>query len=167
MTELITLATATPTAGLTDKVLVFSAAFCAIALAAVGSAWGTGAAASSAIGAWKKCYAQNKPAPFQLMIFAGCPLSQTIYGMILMFSIMGADVTKPGIWVFYMVTGVLSGIAIGISAIWQGRACAAACDAFSETGKGFANQMVVICIIETVAIFVMAFSMVLLSSFAK
>ena len=167
MTELITLATATPTAGLTDKVLVFSAAFCAIALAAVGSAWGTGAAASSAIGAWKKCYAQNKPAPFQLMIFAGCPLSQTIYGMILMFSIMGADVTKPGIWVFYMVTGILSGIAIGISAIWQGRACAAACDAFSETGKGFANQMVVICIIETVAIFVMAFSMVLLSSFAK
>lgn len=167
MTELITLATATPTAGLTDKVLVFSAAFCAIALAAVGSAWGTGAAASSAIGAWKKCYAQNKPAPFQLMIFAGCPLSQTIYGMILMFSIMGADVTKPGIWVFYMVTGVLSGIAVGISAIWQGRACAAACDAFSETGKGFANQMVVICIIETVAIFVMAFSMVLLSSFAK
>ena len=167
MTELITLATATPTAGLTDKVFVFSAAFCAIALAAVGSAWGTGAAASSAIGAWKKCYAQNKPAPFQLMIFAGCPLSQTIYGMILMFSIMGADVTKPGIWVFYMVTGVLSGIAIGISALWQGRACAAACDAFSETGKGFANQMVVICIIETVAIFVMAFSMVLLSSFAK
>lgn len=167
MTELITLAAATPMFEVTDKVLVFSAAFCAIALAAVGSAWGTGAAASSAIGAWKKCYAQNKPAPFQLMIFAGCPLSQTIYGMILMFSIMGAELTKPGIWIFYMVTGVLSGIAIGISALWQGRACAAACDAFSETGKGFANQMVVICIIETVAIFVMAFSMVLLSSFAK
>ena len=167
MTELITLAAATPMFEVTDKVLVFSAAFCAIAFAAVGSAWGTGAAASSAIGAWKKCYAQNKPAPFQLMIFAGCPLSQTIYGMILMFSIMGAELTKPGIWIFYMITGVLSGIAIGISALWQGRACAAACDAFSETGKGFANQMVVICIIETVAIFVMAFSMVLLSSFAK
>jgi V/A-type H+-transporting ATPase subunit K len=66
-----------------------------------------------------------------------------------------------------MVTGILSGIAIGASAIFQGRACASACDAFSETGKGFANQMVVICIIETVAIFVMAFSMVLLSAFAK
>ena len=121
MTELITLAAATPMFEVTDKVLVFSAAFCAIALAAVGSAWGTGAAASSAIGAWKKCYAQNKPAPFQLMIFAGCPLSQTIYGMILMFSIMGAELTKPGIWIFYMITGVLSGIAIGISALWQGR----------------------------------------------
>ena len=136
-------------------------------IAATGSAIGIGIAGQAAIGAWKKCYAQNKPAPFQLMIFAGCPLSQTIYGMILMFSIMGADLTKPGTWIFYMITGVLSGIAIGISALWQGRACAAACDAFSETGKGFANQMVVICIIETVAIFVMAFSMVLLSSFAK
>ena len=167
MTELITLATATPAVEVTEKVLVFSAAFCAIALAAIGSALGTGAAAASAIGAWKKCYVQNKPAPFQLMIFAGCPLSQTIYGMILMFSIMGADLSKPGIWVFYMVTGILSGIAIGASAIFQGKACASACDAFSETGKGFANQMVVICIIETVAIFVMAFSMVLLSAFAK
>jgi V/A-type H+-transporting ATPase subunit K len=100
------------------------------------------------------------------MIFAGCPLSQTIYGMILIFSIMGADLAKPGVWAFYMITGILSGIAMGVSAAWQGIACASACDAFSETGKGFANQMVVICIIETVAIFVMAFSMVLLSSFA-
>ena len=89
MTELITLATETATVDLTQKALVYAGAICAIACAAIGSAWGTGAAASSAIGAWKKCFVQNKPAPFQLMIFAGCPLSQTIYGMILMFTIMG------------------------------------------------------------------------------
>ena len=164
MTELITLATETATVDLTQKALVYAGAICAIACAAIGSAWGTGAAASSAIGAWKKCFVQNKPAPFQLMIFAGCPLSQTIYGMILMFTIMGGT---PAAWAFYMITGILAGVAMGVSAAWQGIACASACDAFSETGKGFANQMVVICIIETVAIFVMAFSMVLLSSFAK
>ena len=73
----------------TQKALVFAAAFAAIGFAAIGSAYGTGVAASAAIGAWKKCYMQNKPAPFQLLIFAGAPLSQTIYGMILMFSIMG------------------------------------------------------------------------------
>lgn len=162
MTELITLATQTPAVDLTQKALVFAGAICAIACAAVGSAWGTGAAASSAIGSWKKCFVQNKPAPFQLMIFAGCPLSQTIYGMILMFTIMGGN---PQAWAFYMITGILAGIAMGVSAAWQGIACASACDAFSETGKGFSNQMVVICIIETVAIFVMAFSMVLLNSF--
>ena len=36
----------------------------AISLAAIGSALGTGIGGMGAIGAWKKCYAQNKPAPF-------------------------------------------------------------------------------------------------------
>jgi len=53
-------------------------------LAAAGSALGTGTAGMAAIGSWKKCFAQNKQAPFQLLIFIGAPLSQTIYGMILM-----------------------------------------------------------------------------------
>ena len=56
----------------------------AIACAAVGSAVGAGVAGMSAVGAWKKCYAQSKAAPFLLLIFIGAPLSQTIYGMILM-----------------------------------------------------------------------------------
>ena len=162
MTELITLATQAPAVDMTQKALIYTAAFCAIAIAAIGSAYGTGVAASAAIGAWKKCFVQNKPTPFQLMIFAGCPLSQTIYGMILMFSLLKGN---SAAWIFYLGSGILSGLAIGVSAMLQGKACASACDAFSETGKGFANQMVVICIVETVAIFVMAFCMVLLSSF--
>jgi V/A-type H+-transporting ATPase subunit K len=166
MTELITLATATPAVEVTEKVLVFSAAFCAIALAAIGSALGTGAAAASAIGAWKKCYVQNKPAPFQLMIFAGCPLSQTIYGMILMFSIMGADLSKSGIWIFYMVTGILSCIAIGASAIFQGRAGGCAADAQGETGQGFTNNLAALGIVETTAIFVMVFTLIAVGSLA-
>ncbi len=59
-------------------------AIAALAWAAFGSALGTGAAGMASIGAWKKCYAQNKAAPFLLLIFIGAPLSQTIYGMILM-----------------------------------------------------------------------------------
>ncbi len=53
----------------------------ALAIAAVGSALGTGAAGAAAIGAWKKCYAQGKAAPFMLLTFVGAPLSQTIYGI--------------------------------------------------------------------------------------
>ena len=111
------------------------------------------------------------PAPFQLLIFAGAPLSQTIYGMIIMFIIMGAagDATllasKPGVWFVYMMVGVLSGVSMGISALWQGLSSAAAADAFAETGKGFTNQLMVLGIVETVAIFVMAFAIVLLGSF--
>lgn len=154
-----------------QKALVFASAFASIGFAAIGSAYGAGAAACSAIGAWKKCYAQNKPAPFQLLIFAGAPLSQTIYGMIIMFIIMGAGgnaellASKPGIWYVYMMVGILSGIAMGISALWQGLASASAADAFADTGKGFTNQLMVLGIVETVAIFVMAFAIVLLSSF--
>ena len=147
----------------TQKALVFAAAFAAIGFSAIGSAYGTGIAASSAIGAWKKCYMQNKTAPFQLLIFAGAPLSQTIYGMILMFSIMYSDISRPGVWIAYMTVGVLAGIAMGLSALLQGTAAAAASDAFAESGKGFTNLLMCLGIIETVAIFVMAFAMVLLA----
>ena len=150
------------------KALIYAAAFTSIGFAAIGSAYGCGSAACAAMGAWKKCYAQNKPAPFQLLIFAGAPLSQTIYGMIVMFIVMGgaANVATAtaGQWIVYSLVGVLAGIAMGVSALWQGISAAAACDAFAETGKGFANQLMALGIVETVAIFVLAFSIVLLSS---
>jgi len=59
---------------------------------------------------------------------------------------------------------VISGIAIGASAYLQGLAAASAADAFAETGKGFTNQLMVLGVVETIAIFVMAFSIVLLGS---
>ena len=151
------------------KALIFAAAFTSIGFAAIGSAYGCGSAACAAMGAWKKCYAQNKPAPFQLLIFAGAPLSQTIYGMIVMFIVMGGAANvgpeTAGNWIVYSLVGVLAGIAMGISALWQGISAAAAADAFAETGKGFANQLMALGIVETVAIFVLAFSIVLLNSF--
>ena len=151
-----------------QRALIYAAAFMSIGFAAIGSAYGCGSAACAAMGAWKKCYAQNKPAPFQLLIFAGAPLSQTIYGMIVMFIVMGGAsnvaMATAGNWIVYSLVGVLAGIAMGVSALWQGISAAAACDAFAETGKGFANQLMALGIVETVAIFVLAFSIVLLSS---
>ena len=58
----------------------------------------------------------------------------------------------------------VGGIAMGLSAWFQGKAGAGACDAFAETGKGFTNYLMALGIIETVAIFVMAFAIVLLVS---
>lgn len=126
-----------------------------LAFAAMGSALGAGAAGMAAIGAWKKAFAQNKTASFMLVAFVGAPLTQTIYGMIVMNKI--AEVAAKGHYVWSM--GVLCGIAMGLSAWMQGRAGAAASDAMGETGKGFGNYIVVLGIIETVALFVMAFSM--------
>lgn len=75
---------------LTMAALGKAGAAAAIAWGAVGSAFGTGTAAMASIGAWKKCFAQNKTAPFLLLVFIGAPLTQTIYGMILMNTINAA-----------------------------------------------------------------------------
>ncbi len=132
----------------------FGIAAC-ISIAAAGSAIGTGTAAMGAIGSWKKCFAQSKAAPFLLTVFVGFPLSQTIYGFILM-SQMSAAVAAghPLIGI-----GVFGGLGMGISALMQGRAAAGACDALAETGKGTANYIIALGIVETVALFVMVFLM--------
>jgi V/A-type H+-transporting ATPase subunit K len=57
-------------------------------LSAVGSAIGIGIAGQAVIGAWKKCYIANKPAPMTLLAFGGAPLTQTFYGYILGFLFM-------------------------------------------------------------------------------
>ena len=132
--------------------------YSAVAFAAMGSALGTGTAGSSAIGAWKKCYAQNKPAPFLLMALAGAPLSQTIYGLVMLMFIKGKAADMPQAWPLLLVVGVIGGIAMGFSAWYQGRAGAGGCDAFAETGKGFANYLMILGVVETVAIFALVFS---------
>lgn len=132
------------------------AVIAAFAFSAIGSAVGTGIAGQAAIGAWKKCYANGKAAPFMLMAFVGAPLSQTFYGLILMNRIAGADLTIIDPWLVLGV-GLLGGFGIGFSAFLQGKAGAVASDAFAETGKGFTNYLMVLGIIETVALLVMVF----------
>jgi len=130
-----------------------------MALAAVGSGWGAGIAGMSAIGAWKKNFAQNKAAPFMLVVFVAAPLTQTVYGMIVMRQIMAIANQGQFLWGI----GIFAGCAIGLSALWQGKCAAAACDAMGETGKGFGNYLVVLGMTETVALLVMAFSLMLLN----
>jgi len=129
-----------------------------LALSAVGSGWGAGIASMAAIGAWKKNFVQNKPAAFMLVIFTAAPLTQTIYGMVVMRQLMAIASKGQYLWSI----GAFSGLAIGLSALWQGKAAAVACDAMGETGKGFGNYLVVLGMTETVALFVMSFTMMLL-----
>lgn len=150
-----------------DTAMGVAGAVATLALSATGSALGTGAAAASAVGAWKKCYAQNKPAPFLLLSFVGAPITQTLYGMILMFTMIGklnAGVANVGIPM--LVLGIFAGAAIGTSAWLQGRAGAAAADAQAETGQGLTNYLAALGIIETTAIFTMVFTLIAVGSFS-
>ena len=136
----------------------------AIAFGAIGSALGTGTAGMAAVGAWKKCFMQNRPAPFILVAFVGFPLSQTIYGYLLMNRL--AEAFAAGADAGYLLgAGVLGGLAIGMSSWYQGRAAASASDAMGETGKGTGNYIFVLGIIETVALFVMVFLFLITGSF--
>ena len=124
-------------------------------IAAMGSAIGIGIAGQGAIGAWKRCYLNNKPAPFLLVVFAGAPLTQTIYGFLLMNSMRTSD-QNP----FFLVgLGLACGLSMCMSAIAQGKAGAAGSDALAETGKGFTNYIMVVGLCETIALFSMVFGM--------
>ena len=135
---------------------------CALGLSAIGSGFGAWFAAMSSVGAWKKCYANGKPAPFIMVAFSGAPLTQTIYGFLLMNFIRNAVQSGSASPMLAMFTGIFGGLAIGISAFFQGKVAAAAADALGETGKGTANFFIVIGIIETVALFTLVFSLLLL-----
>ena len=136
---------------------MLGAAIC-MGIAAIGSAIGIGIAGQGAIGAWKRCFMNNKPAPYILTVFAGAPLTQTIYGFLLMnikLKTLGAE--NPGM---ALGLGIASGLAMMFSAIAQGKAGAAGSDALGETGKGFVQYIMVVGLCESVALFAMVFSMI-------
>ena len=135
---------------------------CALGLAAIGSAFGAGYAAMSSVGAWKKCYANGKQASFMMVAFSGAPLTQTIYGFLLMNFIRSAFESGSAAATLCMFVGIFAGLAIGLSALFQGKVSAAAADALGETGKGTANYFIVIGIVETVALFTLVFGLLLL-----
>ncbi|MCQ2405806.1 MAG: V-type ATP synthase subunit K [Oscillospiraceae bacterium] len=141
--------------------LAFLGMAAALGLSALGSAAGAGAAGMSSIGAWKKCYANGKPAPFIMVAFSGAPLTQTIYGFLLMNFIKSALARGIDPMLAFGV-GVFGGCAIGLSGLFQGRCAAGAADALGSTGKGSANYFIVVGIIETVALFTLVFSLLLL-----
>lgn len=133
-----------------------------LALAGLGSASGAGMASMAAIGAWKRNFSQNKTASFLLVALVAAPLTQTIYGFIVMNRMLTLTLGGQYLW----AVGAFAGAAIGLSAYWQGKAAAVACDAMGETGKGFGNYLVVLGMTETVALLVMVFTIVFLGRLA-
>lgn len=148
-----------------DTALTVAGAVACLALSGLGSAIGTGFAAAGAVGAWKKCYAQNRPAPFLLLAYVGAPITQTLYGMIPMFTMIGKPVAA-GAGIGMLILGIFAGLGIGMSAIFQGRAGGCAADAQGETSQGFTNNLAALGIVETTAIFVMVFTLIAVGKLA-
>jgi V/A-type H+-transporting ATPase subunit K len=131
----------------------------ALGIAGVGSALGTGIAAMGAMGLWKQSIKEKKKLPSLALAMVGMPLSQVIYGMIFMNSMISANLSPESypnqmIWAFFV------GIAIAASAIMQGKAGAAACSNLAIDDKqGAGMYIAAMGIIETVALLAMVFGM--------
>ncbi|SHK44648.1 V-type ATP synthase subunit K [Fibrobacter sp. UWEL] len=136
----------------------------ALGLSAVGSAMGCSTAGMAAIGSWKKAYLKGKNAMFTLLVFVGAPIAQTIYGMLLMNTILNAC-NKPDFhnWAACLGVGIFGGLGIMFSGWYVGKAASNACNGLGETGKGLVNSLMVLGVGETVALFIMVFSMMLVS----
>jgi V/A-type H+-transporting ATPase subunit K len=129
-------------------------------ISSLGAAIAMGIAGSATIGAWKRCYKANKPAPMTLLTFVGFPLTEVFYGFILMRQMLGvATAANSGL---LLGVGLGGGAAIALVAIAEGWAGAAAADALSDVSKGFANYVAIVGVCETVALFVMVLCMTVL-----
>jgi V/A-type H+-transporting ATPase subunit K len=129
-----------------------------LSFAAIGSAIGVGIAGMAAIGGWKKMILSGQKPATSMLIFAGAPLSQVIYGMILKNAIASANLS-PDSYLWQTMLGLAAGAAIGVSAIFQGKVGARACDAIASGANDTAKYIMTIGIVETVALFVMIFTM--------
>jgi V/A-type H+/Na+-transporting ATPase subunit K len=139
----------------------------ALGLATIGSALGIGAAGQAAAGAWAREARAGQPLRFTYIIFLGMPLSQTIYGFILMLIGVSERVYDPAILTAHagalLSIGLAGGLAQLFSAWMQGRIGAAAVRALSDgDGQGIAFLIIAMGIAETVGLFGFVFLLMVL-----
>ena len=132
-------------------------------IAAIGSGLGISIAALASVGAWKRCYKANKPAPMTLVALCGVPISQTLYAFILLMQMINITPTAENAGLLFAY-GIGTGFALFVSSYGQGKVAAAAADSLADNGQGFVNYLTVLGIIETVALFAMVFTMINLPS---
>ena len=129
-----------------------------LGITALGSGIGANIVGQAAIGAWKKCYLSNRPAPMMLVAFAANPVTQTFYAFILMGRLMEVAEANPEKALVYLGFALAATIALFITAIIQGKIGACAVEAIVETRKGFAQFYAVMGAVETIALFTMVFT---------
>ena len=87
------------------------------------------------------------------------PSSQTIYGIVVMFTLNNREVTvqtAPGL----LAIGVLAGVALMMSAIMQGACCASAINVSKSKPEVFGLSVAPAAIVEGFAVFVFVFALV-------
>jgi V/A-type H+-transporting ATPase subunit K len=130
----------------------------AMALGAVGSMIGCAVAGQAAIGAML----ETEGGYGRFVGVSAMPSSQIIYGIVIMFSIQRPVTPENG--GALLAIGLLSGLALMVSAMWQGRACASAIAAAKDKPEIFGLSLAPAAIVEGFAVFAFIFALVLAGS---
>jgi V/A-type H+-transporting ATPase subunit K len=138
-----------------------------LGLGAVGSALGIGAAGRAAAGAWAKEARAGKRMNFLYIALTGMPLSQTIYGFILMLALLQTRVYDAAFMAANAGAIFSIGLACGLGELFsawvQGQIGAAGIRAMSESdGKPFTFTIIAMGIAETVGLFACFFMFLML-----
>lgn len=139
-------------------VLGWLGAFAPLALGAVGSMIGCARAGQAAIGAMLEIESGYG----RFVGVAAMPSSQVIYGVVVTLTFGGAmsPASAPGIFSI----GVLAGVALMVSAIYQGYACASAISVAKSKPEVFGVSLAPAAVVEGFAVFAFVFALVLLGT---
>lgn len=129
--------------------------FSPMALGAIGSVIGCAVAGQAAIGAM----VDTDSGYGRYIGVSVMPSSQVIYGIVIMFSLQRdvTPVTAPALFGI----GLLSGLALLVSAMRQGQACASAIHASKTKPEIFGLSLAPAAIVEGFAVFAFVFALVL------
>jgi V/A-type H+/Na+-transporting ATPase subunit K len=135
--------------------LGWAGVFAPLALGAIGSILGCARAGQAACGAMLEVESGYG----RFVGVSALPSSQTIYGIVVMFSLNGYGVTintAPGLFGI----GVLAGAALLMSAAMQGACCASAINVSKIKTEVFGLSIAPAAIVEGFAVFVFVFALV-------
>lgn len=126
-----------------------------MALGAIGSSIGCSIAGMAGIGAM----VDSESGHGRFIGLSALPSSMVIYGIVIMFTLT-RDVTPQNSGALFGI-GFFAGIALLYAAIWQGRAVAAAINAFKEKPEIFGLSVAPAAIVEGFAVFAFIFALVI------
>ncbi|MFP4154821.1 MAG: ATP synthase subunit C [Halothiobacillaceae bacterium] len=126
-----------------------------MALGAVGSIIGCSLAGQAAIGAML----ETESGHGKYLGVSAMPSSQVIFGIVVMFTLNRemTEAAAPGIFGI----GLLAGLALMASAIYQGKACASAINASKARPEIFGLSLAPAAIVEGFAVFAFIFALVI------
>jgi V/A-type H+-transporting ATPase subunit K len=132
-----------------------------MALGAIGSIIGCAVAGQAAIGAMMDIEGGYG----KFVGVSAMPSTQIIFGIVVMFSLTQQVTAQNGGALFAI--GILAGLALLLSGIWQGRAVASCIAASKDKPEIFGLSLAPAAIVEGYAVFIFVFALVLAGNIPK